>query len=71
MNYPKVMSEAATLSAAQTNSLARFGDGELSLALGGNCISQVQVPALQKERRRGVRLELYHPARLRALDRYP
>jgi hypothetical protein len=51
MNYPKVMSEAATLSAAQTNSLARFGDGELSLALGGNCISQVQVPALQKELR--------------------
>jgi hypothetical protein len=51
VKYPKVIDEAATLSAAQTNCLARFGDGELSLALGGNCISQVQVPALAKELR--------------------
>lgn len=51
MKYPHVIDEAATIAAAQTNSLARFGDGELSLALGGNCISQVQVPALQKELR--------------------
>lgn len=49
MKYPRVMSETATLAAARTNSLARFGDGELSLALGGNCISQVQVPALRRE----------------------
>lgn len=49
MKYPRVLDEAATLSASMTNCLARFGDGELSLALGGNCISQVQDPKLRKE----------------------
>lgn len=49
MKYPRVLAEEETLSASLTNSLARFGDGELSLALGGNCISQVQNQALRIE----------------------
>lgn len=49
MTYPKVIDEAATLAAAQTNSLARFGDGELSLALGGDCISQARDATLALE----------------------
>lgn len=52
MKYPNVIDEAATLAAATTNCLARFGDGELSLALGGNCVSQVADPALSKELRK-------------------
>jgi hypothetical protein len=51
MKYPNVIDEAATLAAAQTNSLARYGDGELSLALGGDCVSQRRDPALQRELR--------------------
>lgn len=51
MKYPKVIDEAATLAAAQTNCLARYGDGELSLALGGDCISQARDPKLQAELR--------------------
>lgn len=51
MKYPRVLDEAATLSAALTNCLARYGDGELSLALGGNCISQMQDPKLRRELR--------------------
>lgn len=49
MRYPRVLDEWATLSAALTNSLARYGDGELSLALGGNCISQRQEKGIRKE----------------------
>lgn len=51
MKYPRVLDEAATLSAAMTNSLARFGDGELALATGGNCISQVQIAGIRRELR--------------------
>jgi hypothetical protein len=41
MNYPRVLSEDGTIDAALEGfSLARFGDGELRLATGGNCISQ-------------------------------
>ncbi|MBR1150092.1 GT-D fold domain-containing glycosyltransferase [Bradyrhizobium sp. JYMT SZCCT0428] len=39
--YPRVISEDETIDAAREGfSLARFGDGELRLAIGGNCISQ-------------------------------
>lgn len=51
MKYPDVIDEAATLAASMTNSLARFGDGELSIALGGDCVSQVRDPALARELR--------------------
>lgn len=41
LKYPKVMSEQATIDAALSGrSLARFGDGELRLAVGGGCSSQ-------------------------------
>lgn len=49
MKYPRVLDEWATLSASLTNSLARYGDGELALALGGNCISQAQDKGIRKE----------------------
>src|SRR4051812_34436096 len=42
MRYPKVLSEWATTEHALTQSIARFGDGELRLALGiGKHIAQV------------------------------
>src|SRR5437868_2902581 len=42
MIYPKVISELETIAEAQNGgqNLARYGDGELKLAAGGNCISQ-------------------------------
>lgn len=52
MNLPKVMSEAATLEAAIAGrSLARFGDGELKLALGKDCVSQARDKSLAHELR--------------------
>lgn len=43
--YPEVLSEDITLDAViHGRSIARYGDGELNIALGGNCISQRQVP---------------------------
>lgn len=50
--YPKVLSEQETLSLVLAgSSIARFGDGELKLALGRNCISQVAHPKLREELR--------------------
>lgn len=51
MTYPNVMSEIETLRAGISGrSLARFGDGELRLALGeGKHIAQCQDPALSAE----------------------
>ena len=50
MNYPKVLSETETLSLLhQGRSIARYGDGELKLIHGGNCISQVKDQKLAKE----------------------
>lgn len=41
MKYPAVLSEDQTIDRALSGvSLARFGDGELRLAVGGDCISQ-------------------------------
>lgn len=41
MKFPKCLSEAETLERAIAgDSLARFGDGEFSIARGGNCVSQ-------------------------------
>lgn len=52
MKYPKVMSEGDTLAwALDGGNLARFGDGELKLALGHDCISQVRDEKLSKELR--------------------
>jgi hypothetical protein len=51
MKYPKVYSEESTLGISTAKNLARFGDGELSLCLGGNCISQPFDPRLQRELR--------------------
>ena len=49
--YPKVMSEAETLDALCAGaSIARFGDGELRLAIGRDCASQRErIPKLQQE----------------------
>lgn len=53
MIYPEVMSELETLEAAHRGlSLARFGDGELKLALGRDAKSQRGDPGLAKELRR-------------------
>lgn len=54
--YPNVMSEHDTIEAALAGrSLARFGDGELRLALGGSAISQVTDLDLQQEFKRILR----------------
>lgn len=47
----QVLDEANTLSLCEANSLARFGDGELRLATGGQCSSQRAHPELQRELR--------------------
>lgn len=53
MKYPQVMSEDETLDLALMGmSLARYGDGEMSLMTGGNCVSQVYDKALAAELRR-------------------
>jgi hypothetical protein len=50
VRYPAVLGEDATLDAALAGrSLARYGDGELKLILGANCISQAHDKALAAE----------------------
>lgn len=44
-----VLSELDTLEACRALSIARFGDGELRIAAGGSCSSQVHDPKLQAE----------------------
>lgn len=52
MSYPKVLSEDETLDLALAGrSLARYGDGELRVILGGNCISQIKDHKLGAELR--------------------
>ena len=52
ISYPTVMSEAETIAAAAAGmSLARYGDGEYSLCLGGNCVSQRFEKGIQAELR--------------------
>lgn len=52
MPYPIVTHEIATVAAMQTGkSIARFGDGELRVARGGNCVSQVADKRLAAELR--------------------
>lgn len=48
MKY-EIMTEAATLEACRTRSIARFGDGELRLATGGEAISQRRDARLRAE----------------------
>lgn len=49
VNYPRVLSEGRTLELALAGrSIARFGDGELKLALGASAKSQVGHPELAK-----------------------
>lgn len=53
MSYPKVIGEIETLDLMlQGHSIARFGDGEFSLARGGNCVSQKADPNLAAELQR-------------------
>lgn len=47
--YPQVLSESDTLDLAATRSIARYGDGELRIAVGGNSISQIRDPKLTQE----------------------
>jgi hypothetical protein len=48
-----VLTEDETLTAVERGmSLARYGDGEMNLIRGGNCVSQVHTPALQEELQR-------------------
>ena len=50
MKYPQVLTEAETLERAiKGASLARFGDGELRVAVGGRCISQKADPGCAQE----------------------
>jgi len=47
MTYPTTLSEVETIARAQAGaSLARFGDGEFRLAVGGSAVSQVHTPEL-------------------------
>jgi hypothetical protein len=48
-DYPAVLSEAYTVARAKEISIARYGDGELKLALGRDCISQVRDDRLAAE----------------------
>lgn len=51
-SYPKTLSEEDTLELAIAGrSIARVGEGELRLALGANCVSQVADAKLAKEMR--------------------
>lgn len=59
MNYPRVYDEFETLRIAQTRSIARFGDGELRLAVGRQCSSQSADKSLAEELRR----VLSHPGK--------
>lgn len=53
MSYPRVLSEDETLDRALAGDcLARYGDGELSLALGGDCIFQKRNAVLANELRK-------------------
>lgn len=45
----KILSELETIGASHSRSLARFGDGELRLAIGGGCTSQRANKALAAE----------------------
>lgn len=48
--YPKVLTESATFEAAlKGKSLARLGDGELKILIGGGCIFQQPDPILTSE----------------------
>jgi hypothetical protein len=52
MKYPHVITEARTLALLHDgHSIARFGDGELRLAIGKECTSQRRVPGLAEELR--------------------
>lgn len=56
MRYPAVLSEALTIQRALDGSnLARFGDGELKLALGRDAKSQRHHPALEQALRKVLR----------------
>lgn len=61
MKYPAVLSEVETLKrAASGSSISRFGDGELRLAVGGDCVSQREkIPLLVAE----LKEILYKPRR--------
>jgi hypothetical protein len=53
MSYPKVLGEQETLERVLAGeSIARYGDGELKIMLGGNCVSQVANTSLAVEMRR-------------------
>lgn len=49
MTLPVVLSEQQTLAACSQFSLARFGDGELRLAIGQGCSSQRADPGIARE----------------------
>ncbi len=51
MRYPRVLDEFATLARLPTQSIARYGDGELRVAIGGACSSQCPDLRLAKEMR--------------------
>ncbi len=50
MKYPHVLSEEETLdNVLRGASIGRYGDGEMNIARGGNCVSQIKNPALAAE----------------------
>lgn len=52
MKYPAVMSEEATLERILAGaSIGRYGDGEMNIARGGKCVSQVYDSCLAQELR--------------------
>ena len=52
MKYPSTLSEDQTLTRVLSSaSIGRYGDGELAIMRGGNCVSQVYDPNLASELR--------------------
>ncbi len=48
--YPRVIDEHYTIAAILSgHSIARFGDGEIKLIMGHNCVSQKHCPDIQQE----------------------
>lgn len=58
MTYPTVLSEDETVDRVLDGwSLARYGDGEMSIMTGGNCVSQVGDKRLAEELRKVARFD--------------
>lgn len=64
MRYPTVLSEEETLRRVLAGaSIGRYGDGELSIMDGGNCVSQRHDPVLAQELREIIGVDVHNRAK--------